>query len=73
MPQHFLAPERAYAGASDYMCGRFIWLDPETSVQQAKDQLGRNPNRDLRFMRVGREVNQATFKGAECIRPVNPL
>ncbi|WP_394885746.1 hypothetical protein ACG873_01430 (plasmid) [Mesorhizobium sp. AaZ16] len=49
------------------------WLDPATPAAEAKALLGRNLGRELQFVRVGREVNQAKFKGEECIRPVNPL
>jgi putative SOS response-associated peptidase YedK len=50
-----------------------LWLDAATPLEKAKDQLGRNLNPELRFNRVSRAVNQAKFKGAECIEAVNPL
>jgi putative SOS response-associated peptidase YedK len=49
------------------------WLDPTTPVAEAKALLGQNVGGQLQFVRVGREVNQPKFKGAECIRPMNPL
>jgi putative SOS response-associated peptidase YedK len=50
------------------------WLDPATSLEQATDQLGRNLNADLRFYRVGRQVNSSKYEGGpDCIEPINPL
>lgn len=46
------------------------WLDPETSVADAKTLLKRNLNGDLTFHRVGRAVNSSSYQGADAIKPV---
>lgn len=51
---------QAYAG----------WLDPETSVVDAKALLGDDLNGALRVHRVGRQVNSAAYQGADAINPI---
>lgn len=49
------------------------WLDPSTPVSEVQTLLHKNLGPQIQFNRVSRAVNQAKFKGAECIEPVNPL
>ncbi|WP_309084139.1 SOS response-associated peptidase [Chelativorans sp.] len=50
------------------------WLDPSTPGETLKPLLfERNIDSQLRFYRVGREVNSNKAKGPKCIEPVNPL
>jgi putative SOS response-associated peptidase YedK len=49
------------------------WLDPATSVEEAKAMLTANLDGALTFYRVGREVNTFKTQGGQCIEPLNPL
>ncbi len=52
------------------------WIDPATSVADAKGLLQQDLDGDLQFYRVGREVNSTSKGGADhpgLIGPLNPL
>ena len=49
------------------------WLDPATPAAEIKPLLGNDLNGAVQFRRVGRQVNQAKYKGADCIEPIEVL
>lgn len=46
------------------------WLDPSTSVADAKGLLSNNLDGDLEMYRVSRDVNSSSFQGSSAIDPV---
>ena len=48
------------------------WIDPETSVDDARDLLTKHRGGQLQSFRVGRKVNSSKTEGPELIEPLSP-